>query len=177
MLAVKDGDFKELKRYKGNINDNILWYGGNFAPEQSLLSIASQNGHIDIVNYLIKQGATIDDQDDYGSTPLHYAARRGHLNVVQTLHNNGADINKKAMKQAVRLYGPNTKKITGTHETPLHYACHLGHLDVVQYLVSQNAKLDPIDYFDKTPKQKCEQGKWVPQTDGQKEVEAYLNQL
>ena len=163
MIAVRDGKIKELKKYKGDINDKIEWYGGKFCPEQSLLSIACQNGHKNIVDYLINKGAKIDDQDEYGSTPLHYCSIRGHLNIVKKLVEEGTNPNKKAVKKFVRIYGLNTLKTSGTKETPLHNACHLGHLDVVKYLISQGASLNIIDYFEETPKQKCEQGKWVLQ--------------
>ena len=50
------------------------------------LLIAAQNGHLEVVRFLVESGAkkdqcTIDD----GSTPLRVAAQKGHLEVVRFL--------------------------------------------------------------------------------------------
>lgn len=177
MIATQEGNIVNLKKYKADVNEKIEWYGGKFCPEQSLLSIASQYGHDNIVNYLISKGAKIEDQDEYGSTPLHYAARSGHLDVVKILINAGADVNKKAMKKFVRLYGIDTQKITGTKETPLHNACSLGHLEVVKYLLSCGARLDLVDHYGRLPINNCEQGEYRDQTPKEKAVEDYLKSL
>ena len=177
MLAAKEGNLKKLKKYNGNINDKIEWYGGKFVPEQSLLSIASQYDHLDIVKYLIGCGAKIEDHDEYGSTPLHYASGRGHLDVVALLIKIGSGVNKKAIKPFVRIYGPDTTTTTGTSDTPIHNACHGGHLDVVKYLIDQGAKLHHKNDSDKTPLNYAEPNDWVPQTEGQKQVEAYIKNL
>ena len=177
MLDTKEGKLGNIKKYKDDVNKKIEWYGGKFCPEQSLLSIACQNGHAKIVNYLISKNAKIDDQDEYGSTPLHYATRSGHLNVVKILVAAGAKVNKKALKQFVRIYGVDTKRTTGTEETPLHNACSLGHLDVVKYLISCGGDLNATDDDGRLPIHKCQQGEWVKQTAGEKKVEDYLNNL
>lgn len=174
MLDTKDGNLKELKKYKDNVNNKIEWYGGKFCPEQSLLSVASQNNHIGIVKYLIDKKAKIEDQDEYGSTPLHYAALKGNLDIVKLLLENGANVNMKASKKFVRIYGIETQKITGTHETPLHNACRLGHLDVVKYLISKGASLDAVDYYGRTPLNMCEKVEDYEQTSGEKEIEDYI---
>ena len=48
-----------------------------------------QNGHLDIIKYLIKQGANIHTNDDFA---LRYNASKGHLNIVKYLIKNGANI-------------------------------------------------------------------------------------
>ena len=177
MMGIKLGDHDAIKNYKQDINHKILWYGNEFSPEQSLLSAASQYGRIDIVNKLINMGAKVDDQDEYGSTPLHYACFKKNIDVIKALLDAGADINKKAMKPFVRLAGISTNKYTGTHEIPLHNACAKGNLEVVKYLVSLGATLDAVDKSGKTPIQKCEQGKWNDQTPEEMELENYLSSL
>ena len=152
--------FKKVKSCKEDINRKVLWHSKKdyaYVPEQSLLSIASNYGNEDIVNYLISKGARIDDEDDYGSTPLHYASRSGHLNIVKILINNGANINKKAEKIAARLNNIRN----GTGETPLHNASRLERLDVVKYLISMGAKLDIPDYFGNYPINNSEQGEFI----------------
>ena len=180
MIACQNNNIKIVKDYDGNLNDKVEWYSTKtyaYVPEQSLLSIASNYGNIEIVEYLIKNGARIDDQDEYGSTPIHYAATKGNLDVIKVLHKHGADLNKQAIKQYIRLYGIGTHKKTGTSETPLHKACHLGHLNVVKYLLNNGAEksLTVKDHFGRLPIYYSQENEWVIQTPGQKEVEAYLN--
>ena len=47
------------------------------------LYIASYNGHLSVVQYLVQQGADKDMTTSKGSTPLIFAAQDGHLSVVQ----------------------------------------------------------------------------------------------
>lgn len=182
MIAIKNDDIKTVKKYEEDINDKLEWYsdiktGNCFVPEQSLLSIAASYGRYNIAKYLIQKGAIIDDQDEYGSTPLHFAAMKGHLNIVKLLIENGADVNKQAQKKYIRLYGIDTNKTTGTFETPLHKACHLGHLDIVKYLIGQGARLDMVDYFGKVAIQWSMKSDDFIQTGKQKEVENYLKSI
>jgi len=55
---------------------------------------------------LIAKGADINAKDEYGWTPLHYAAIKGQKEVVELLIAKGADINSKNQ----------------SGETPLHEA-------------------------------------------------------
>ena len=40
-----------------------------------------------LVGYLVGKGARVNAQDDYGLTPLHYAARRGNVPMAKALLN------------------------------------------------------------------------------------------
>ena len=44
---------------------------------------------------LLDKGADIESKDNYGQTPLSWAAERGHEAVVQLLLDKGADIESK----------------------------------------------------------------------------------
>ena len=57
--------------------------------------MASKNGHLSVVEYLVNQKADINAINDDGYTPLHNAASKGHLSVVEYLVNQKADINAK----------------------------------------------------------------------------------
>ena len=180
MIACQTNDIQIVKNYKGDINDKVLWHSTKeyaYVPEQSLLSIACRYGNIDIVEYLLNKKAKVDDQDEYGSTPLHYASMKGHLDVIKLLVKYDANVNKKACKQFVRIYKPGTDKQTGTFETPMHNACRMGHLNIVEYLLSVGGEksLNMKDHFGRTPKYYCEEGEWIEQTPKLKEIESFLN--
>jgi hypothetical protein len=55
------------------------------------LVIASYNGQIEAVRFLLEEGADIDQRDHAGNTALMGAAFKGDLEIVQVLIENGAD--------------------------------------------------------------------------------------
>jgi len=79
-------------------------------------------GKIEIVKYLIEQGADVRGNDDYD---LIWVIERGHLDVVKYFVEQGADIH---------VHG----------EAPLKVAVYNGHLDIVKYLVEQGADVPKI---------------------------------
>ncbi|XP_076857757.1 uncharacterized protein ankrd50l [Brachyhypopomus gauderio] len=54
------------------------------------LSIASQEGHADIVARLLEKGAEPDHVDHYGRSPVKVAGKRGHFSIVRLLESYGA---------------------------------------------------------------------------------------
>ena len=42
-----------------------------------------ENGHLEVVQYLIEKGANIEVKTHNQKTPLHFACENGHLSVVQ----------------------------------------------------------------------------------------------
>ncbi|KAM7543177.1 hypothetical protein Aperf_G00000004618 [Anoplocephala perfoliata] len=71
--------------------------------------------------HLLQRGADVNEQDKFGYTALHYAARNGRLEICNILLKNGADITI-----ATRSGGA----------TALHRAAFSGHLDIVKLLCS-----------------------------------------
>lgn len=60
------------------------------------LHYASANGHLDVVTFLISNGAKVNSRDKIGGwTPLHLAASSGHREVVRLLLKSGADLNAR----------------------------------------------------------------------------------
>jgi ankyrin repeat protein len=102
---------KHLKDLEVDINTN-----------QMLIS-ASENGHLQVVEYLLSIGANIHARDDYA---VRWASRNGHLKVVEYLVSVGADIHSD-------------------NDCTTRWASHNGHLEVVQYLVSVGANIHAID--------------------------------
>jgi ankyrin repeat protein len=61
--------------------------------EREKLHFAAQEGDVEGVKRLLKEGYQPNLFDELGNTPLHYAAMRGHLNVMNVLLAAGADVN------------------------------------------------------------------------------------
>ncbi|TGO70615.1 hypothetical protein BELL_0696g00010 [Botrytis elliptica] len=59
------------------------------------LHLASMFGHASVAEWLLENGAAINQPGIGGDTPLHMATSRGHVEIVRQLLNNGADIHKK----------------------------------------------------------------------------------
>jgi ankyrin repeat protein len=61
--------------------------------EDDNIWVASTNGNVERVNFLIKEGGVpINAQDETGFSPIHAAASYGQLDLLQYLVENGADV-------------------------------------------------------------------------------------
>ena len=54
-----------------------------------------ENGHLEIVKYLVENGANINEKNKDGDTPLICASINGHLEIVKYLCQNGDNVNEK----------------------------------------------------------------------------------
>ncbi|MEO0796200.1 MAG: ankyrin repeat domain-containing protein [Verrucomicrobiota bacterium] len=70
-------------------------FNPNFRDEkgQSLLMLASYNGHYETTKLLLEYGSIVDLRNLRGQTSLGGAAFKGYLDVVQLLVEHGADVN------------------------------------------------------------------------------------
>ena len=95
----------------------------SFQDKNEALTFASQEGHIDIVKYLVENGADIHARNDWA---LIMASENGHLDIVKYLVNEGADIHVRK-------------------DWALRIASEKGHLDIVKYLVNEGADIHARD--------------------------------
>ena len=56
---------------------------------------AARNGHTEVVEYLLDQGAQIDAKGVFGATGLHWAAINGHRKMVELLIARGASLTNR----------------------------------------------------------------------------------
>lgn len=103
------------------------WAAGLGVGAVTPLHMAASNGNIELVDILIRGGATVDARDALGNTPLLMGAMNGHLDVVRSLLATGAD--------------PNS---SGGEYTALHVAAIGGHLELVALLLRNGANVNPI---------------------------------
>ncbi len=144
-------------RSKGgiNINDEIVLKGyelylekiiGNLdkRSKNELLFIAAEKGYLDIVKYLLRQGANINADED---NALNNAAENGHLDVVEFLVENGAHIGAEQYSavESAALQGhfDVVKYFVEKEPTSINKAfkaaAGAGHLDIVKYLLQKGA--------------------------------------
>ena len=114
---------------------SAIHYG---AEKESGLHLASENGHVDIVKMLIRNGADVNVATQKKWTAIHFAASKGHAGVVKVLIQNGADVN--ALFQT---------KYTGKLNA-LIFAASLGHIDVVSLLLLNGADVNSVDRYQNT---------------------------
>ena len=79
----------------------------------TMLHAAAHRGHVEVVTFLLDNGAFISTVDGVNLTALQIAAENGHLEVVKALYNAGA----------------------AADQTSLHHAAANGRLEVVKYLM------------------------------------------
>ena len=54
--------------------------------------LACYAGHLDVVKYLRRHGASWDTRDLGGCTALHWAADGGHCNVIEWMIKDGCEV-------------------------------------------------------------------------------------
>ncbi|KAJ3616119.1 hypothetical protein Zmor_012053 [Zophobas morio] len=55
--------------------------------------LAAQNGHFEVVKFLVERGASVDTADDQGDAPVIAAASGEHFGIVKYLVQKNADVN------------------------------------------------------------------------------------
>lgn len=107
------------------------------------LDLSSYNGHLDILKFLIKNGADIHCWDD---SPLRNASYRGHLEVVKFLIENGANIHacddqslitaiREEHYEVVKFLVENGANIHAQYNYALRLASECNNKRIIIYLV------------------------------------------
>ena len=118
--ASRDGDTNTVRKLlKRGANINAGLYYNN---ETSLIC-ASSHKHLNLVKYLIQNGADVNIPDKTGRTPLIHASASGSLEIVKYLIEHGAEVNHT----------------TDSKITALIWAIKFGRLTITKYLVQHGA--------------------------------------
>ncbi len=83
LSEVPKGKWTHVVNMPGDCKTNRSW---------SALQLASYFGHVEMVNFLISQGADINYQNDAANTSLHLAAFTGRCEIILALLNAGAHV-------------------------------------------------------------------------------------
>ena len=126
----------------------------------SALHLAAVEGHLNLVKFLVEQGAEVEVTNNDGFTPLHAAAAKGYMEIVKFLVEQGAGIEVTSNDGSTPLHmaaendhieiveflvvkrGAQLEVTNNDGQTPLCRAAMLGHTEVVRFLVDRGADLE-----------------------------------
>ena len=141
----------------------------------TLLQVASRRGHLEIISFLIDNGAAINAVEIDNRAALHFAVIHGRLSIARCLLEPGADVHVRkrpgltplhALAQTshtdlgkVRLrHGANMEAPDDRGNTPLDWAISFGSGVMVQAILDQEALLRKRDADGKTPMERAVRG-------------------
>ena len=115
-----------------NVNINQEDTNGN-----TPLHIASYEGHLEIVKFLINSGARLLEVNIWQYNALHVVSQNGHLEIAKLLIEKGVPIDLTRFRSG---------------ETCLHIASQNGHFEIVKLLVEKGADINTrkVDIMCKT---------------------------
>ena len=133
----------------------------------SALHVAAVNGHNEVVDYLISEGAKVDHRDKNLMTPLLSCIYRGRVDMVRKLCKNGASKEMTDRKhRGVMYYAAYSGQIVlaqmfmNQHNinkpdqewgwTPLHVAASTGNMEMVELLLDNKASIYRLSFQEKT---------------------------
>jgi len=131
------------------------------------LMIAAGNGHLEIVNALLTNGASVDIARWNGVTALMIAAGKGDLEIVEALLGKGASVNAACDDGETALYiaaqkgdleiveallgkGASVDVARWDGKTALYIAAQKGHLEIVEALLGKGASVNATDRYGDT---------------------------
>ena len=107
LFASYHGDLDKIADlfYKGGIPNVNVKGNNNVTP----LILASQQGKLDVVNFLLDKGARVNDVMTDGKTALLMACKNGHTEIVKRLMEKGANQFLKSSGKSPRDVAGNTE--------------------------------------------------------------------
>ncbi|XP_044746875.1 rabankyrin-5-like [Coccinella septempunctata] len=125
-LAVSEGRITSVKLF---LEKNKSFLNRRVNQNFSLLHIATQFGHKEIVKFLLDEGADMHLTNDKGSKAIHIAAREGFTDIIDVFLEKGMDLDVRG----------------AANQSMLHYAASTGRLEVVKYLVERGCDVNTVN--------------------------------
>ncbi|XP_046562245.1 ankyrin repeat domain-containing protein 50-like [Haliotis rubra] len=165
--ACLGGDVEVVKYV---LSQNMVDINGRVRCGRTAVMLAAANGHRDVVEMFVDQGATVSFVDEAGNNILHCACRKGDMEAVKyILSQKMVDINsygprkktpvmvaaEHGHKEVVKLlvtHGADLSLSVKGRDNILHIACNRGQFDVVKYLLSlSSVDINSRGYNKRTP--------------------------
>ncbi len=142
------------------------------------LMLAAANGQIEMMEYLLAQGADINEKDNLGDTALNYVVSRNQLAAAKFLVNRGArvvsqrDDGISSLMQALQIGTPDmartlmedTEALNQFAEdgwTPLYFSIRRQDLNLLNDLIARGACVNVFDSYQQTPLDFAREVKWL----------------
>jgi ankyrin repeat protein len=123
--------------------------------ERTPLHTASEEGNLELAEWLLESGADVNVHDMKQNTPLHLAATRGRLDLVRMLLKHGAEVQARGIHRYTPLFsaaeggnpdvvhllldhGADARIRDKNENNALHIAAFHGHLEVARVLLALN---------------------------------------
>ncbi len=139
----------------------------DYIDQNGLLHRAVWEGKLEVVEFLICKGASVNAEYANCGKPIHIATAAGHRNIVGFLLNRisvnegdksgytplhyAAYNGQLEMVQFLIASEANIHAQAQDGVTPLHFAAFYGHLDTAKFLVEKGANINVEDNYKNTP--------------------------
>ena len=130
-ICCAKGSLEVLQHF----NQLLTLFGLNFKNTTGRLGascvlLASMNGQLETLKWLIENGSSMEDRDNNGCSCVLLAAKNGHLETIKWLIENGSSI------RDVDYYGGSCVLL----------AARFGHVETVQWLIENGSSMEERDY-------------------------------
>ena len=139
-------------------------------PETTALYRAGEAGHLEIVLFLLENGASVNARNCYDGTPketilfkairngdekmtrllVEYAAKQRDHDLTTALHI-ASSYPKSSVIRVLLDYGANIDALDRSHQTPLYVAALEGHAKIVKLLLEEGARCNTITLEGQSP--------------------------
>lgn len=156
-FAINNKIEKVMFLLMGGINVNVRYceyYSGQYyCDDKTILMLAIQKGHNDLVNLLLTYGADVNKQTKMGDTAVISAARSNNLEALKLLLNRNANVDvtkplcialTKGYRESVEFllsYARNINAINKTLISAVREGCKI----LVELLLAQHADVNTVD--------------------------------